>query len=206
MKSLIYDFETLGTNPRESVVVSLATLVFDSNILSGRGYSYQELLDNTTLIKFHVADQVHTYGRTVDSETVQWWGQQSKEARAQLDPTPADIKLTDLYDKLTSIAPPDVIERVYTRGNTFDPLFMESILTQIGKTDPYPFWALRDTRSIIEGMTLLNPSIKNGFIVPDLEKEFVPHDAKHDVAMDVMRMQYLIQHVHLIDNRWGNII
>ena len=30
-------------------------------------------------------------------------------------------------------------------------------------------------------------------MVPGLEDKFVAHDAKHDVAMDVMRMQYLVQ-------------
>jgi hypothetical protein len=42
-------------------------------------------------------------------------------------------------------------------------------------------------------MTLLNKDIKNGFIVPGLEERFIAHDAKHDVAMDVMRMQFLMQ-------------
>ena len=195
MKSLIYDFETLGTNPRESVVVSLAALVFDSDEFHSGGYSYNDLIDNTKLIKFDVHDQVVTYDRKVDPETVKWWGEQSKEAREQLKPSVNDIKLSELYDTLINIAPPDQIKRVYTRGNTFDPMFMESLLGNIGKQDPYPFWSVRDTRSIIEGMTLLNESIKNGFIVPGLEDAFVAHDAKHDVSMDVMRMQYLIQQV-----------
>jgi hypothetical protein len=68
-------------------------------------------------------------------------------------------------------------------------MFMDSICAP----DPYPFWKLRDTRSTIEGMTLLNKDIKNGFIVPGLEERFIAHDAKHDVAMDVMRMQFLMQ-------------
>ena len=42
-------------------------------------------------------------------------------------------------------------------------------------------------------MTLFNTSIKNGFMVPGLEDKFIPHDAKHDVAMDVMRLQFLMR-------------
>jgi hypothetical protein len=158
MKSLIYDFETLGTNHAESAVVSLAALVFDSSHFK-EGYTYDELLDTVVTVKFDVADQVRNHGRKIDPNTLKWWGEQSAEAQKQLKPL------------------------------EFDPMFMDSICAP----DPYPFWKLRDTRSTIEGMTLLNKDIKNGFIVPGLEERFIAHDAKHDVAMDVMRMQFLMQ-------------
>lgn len=195
MKSVIYDFETLGTNPSNSAVVSLAVLPFDSSVFSSGGYSYEELVDQATLIKFDVDDQVRNHNRTIDQSTLEWWGQQSPEARLQLEPSSSDIKLTELFDKLVDITCPADIERVYTRGNTFDPIFLGSILSNVNRLDPYSYWKIRDTRSVIEGMTLLNESIDNRFIVPGLEDSFVKHDAKHDVAMDVMRMQYLIQSI-----------
>ena len=188
MKRLIYDFETLGTNHAESAVVSLAALVFDSSHFK-EGYTYDELLDTVVTVKFDVADQVRNHGRKIDPNTLKWWGEQSAEAQKQLKPLESDMSISNLKNWITLVASPDSVKRVYTRGNTFDPMFMDSICAP----DPYPFWKLRDTRSTIEGMTLLNKDIKNGFIVPGLEEKFIAHDAKHDVAMDVMRMQFLMQ-------------
>jgi len=188
MKSLIYDFETLGTNHAESAVVSLAALVFDSSYFK-EGYTYDELLDTVVTVKFDVADQVRNYGKKIDPDTLKWWGEQSAEAQKQLKPSTDDMSIGNLKSWITSVANPDTIDRVYTRGNTFDPMFLATICGG----DPYPHWKLRDTRSVIEGMMLFNTSMKNGFMVPGLEDKFVPHDAKHDVAMDVMRMQFLMQ-------------
>jgi len=188
MQSLIYDFETLGTNPRESAIVSLAALVFDSSKFHN-GYDYDELLGMTRFVKFDVEDQVRNHGRTIDPDTLVWWSELGPGPMEQLKPSPNDMSIVELHDWITSIADPQTVERVYTRGNTFDPIFLESILDG----DPYPFWKLRDTRSTIEGMTLLNPKIKNAFIVPGLEDKFIAHDARHDVVMDVLRLQYFIQ-------------
>jgi len=193
MKSLIYDFETLGTNARESVVISLAALAFDSSFFGEPGYTYEELLENAVTVKFDVADQVRTYGRKIDQDTLNWWSEQSEEAQKQLKPAADDMPIANLHAWLTAAGNPAEIKRIYTRGNTFDPMFLESLLGEVGKKDPYPFYNVRDTRSTIEGMTLLNKSIGNSFMVPGLEDKFVAHDAKHDVAMDVMRMQYLVQ-------------
>lgn len=191
MKSMIYDFETLGTEFNESAVVSLAALVFDSSQFIAPGYTYEELLNNVKTVKFDVADQVHNHNKKIDPDTLKWWGELCPEAQKQLKPSPDDMSISKLKSWITSIADPEDIERVYTRGNTFDPMFLHAI---IGR-DPYPHWKLRDTRSVIEGMTLFNTSIKNGFMVPGLEDKFIPHDAKHDVAMDVMRMQFLMKEI-----------
>ena len=188
MKSMIYDFETLGTEFENSAVVSLAALVFDSSKFK-EGYTYEELLSNVATVKFDVADQVHNHNRKIDPDTLKWWGELDPEAQKQLKPSDDDMSISELESWITTVANPEDIERVYTRGNTFDPMFLHSI---IGR-DPYPFWKLRDTRSTIEGMTLFNTSIKNGFMVPGLEDKFIPHDAKHDVTMDVMRLQFLMR-------------
>lgn len=195
MQSLIYDFETLGTNPNDSAVISMAIMEFNSDKFLAPGYTYSQLLQKCKTIKFDVENQVRQYGRMIDQSTLAWWGEQSMEAQAQLAPSSADVKITDLYDWLHSEVLVDGIERVYTRGNTFDPLFFQSLLSDGSKQDPFPFYILRDTRSTIEGMTLFNKEIKNSFIVPGLEDQFIAHDPSHDIAMDVARMQFLMQQV-----------
>jgi hypothetical protein len=49
---------------------------------------------------------------------------------------------------------------------------------------------------MIDGM-LLGSNMNNKFIPEGLETEFVAHDPRHDIAMDVMRMQVLTRAIVL---------
>ena len=70
---------------------------------------------------------------------------------------------------------------------------MTSLCHATGHSDePYKWWDIRDTISFIEGLSY-GADIKNNFIPDDLKEAFVAHDPRHDVAMDVMRMQTLIE-------------
>jgi hypothetical protein len=87
------------------------------------------------------------------------------------------------------------IKKVYTRGNAYDPIIMENIFYQTGYGVPYPWWCIRDTRSTLDGL-LWNTGIKNTFIVEECKDEFIPHNPKHDIAMDVMRIQKVVQELY----------
>jgi len=189
---IIYDFETLGKNPKESVVLSMAALPFtEERFTSDNPYTYEELLYSTKYLKFDAQEQVTVYKRKIDNITLQWWTKQPAEARKSLAPSDSDAPLTDLYPFLMDlIDDPAHAKKVYTRGNTFDPLFLESLLEAIDKQDPFPWWIVRDTRSMIEGMTF-GTDIKNNFVPDELKDKFVPHNPIHDVSIDVMRIQYI---------------
>lgn len=189
---VIYDFETLGKKQNESVVLSMAALPFtEERFTTDNPYTYNELLMNTKYIKFDVKEQVEVYGRKVDKETVEWWSKQSAEARKSLAPSKDDAPLAELYPFLIDlIDDPKKAKKIYTRGNTFDPIFLESLLQNINKPDPFPWWNVRDTRSMIEGMTF-GTDIRNDFIPDELKEHFVHHNPIHDVAIDVMRLQYV---------------
>ena len=189
---IIYDFETMDNNPRESVVLSMAALPFNEDrFISDNPYTYEELLNSTKFIKFNAQEQVAVYKRKIDNETLEWWSKQSAEARKSLAPSASDAPLVELYPFIMDLIDnPSNAKKVYTRGNTFDPLFLESLLENLGKNDPFPWWNMRDTRSMIEGMSY-GANIKNSFIPDDLKAAFVSHDPIHDVSMDVMRLQFL---------------
>ena len=192
MRSIIYDFETLSQNMFTGAVVSLACLEFDSSRFErGAGYTYEELLENTKTIKFDVKEQVTKYDRTIQKSTLDWWKKQGAEAQKQLQPSSEDVSISELYDWMTNEFNIKAAKAVWTRGNTFDPIYLRTILDATGDTDPFTqWWAIRDTRSFIEGM-LYGSGIKNTFIPDGLKEKFVGHDPKHDVVMDVMRMQFL---------------
>lgn len=192
---VIFDFETLSTDRVKGVVVNMALLTFsEGRYTSNIPYTYNELVDNCKLIKFDIDDQVKNYSRVISKDTLEWWGKQSKEAKKQLNPSPDDKSISELFHFWVVNITLHNLKKVYSRGNTFDPIILDYILEQTG-TDPssaMKHWQIRDTRSTIEGMAW-GHNISNSFIPDGLDEHFIAHDPRHDIAMDVMRMQTLAQ-------------
>ena len=188
--SIIFDFETLSTDRVNGVVLSLALLEFkEERFTENTAYSYTELLEMSRYIKFDVSDQVKNGKRKIDQDTLEWWGQQSETAQKQLIPSQHDKPLADLIPWLSSNINGSV-SNVYSRGNTFDPIFVDYIASQYHQVVPWPHWSIRDTRSMIDGMAW-GSNLSNGFVPEGLEEQFVAHDPQHDIVMDVMRLQTL---------------
>lgn len=193
MNTVIYDFETLSQDPIRGAAINLALLCYDETRLSSDNpYTYEELLRGTRYIKFNVEEQVEIYNRKIDPDTIAWWKSQPAEARAVLKPSDEDQSITELEQFLFDNINFSALKKAYTRGNTFDPILLRELLEATGKKDPFPFWIVRDTRSTIDGMAF-GHKIKNTFIPEGLEEKFVAHDCRHDIVMDVMRMQTLAQ-------------
>lgn len=193
----IYDFETLSQNPIDGVVLSLAMLNFDPGRYVDMPYTYEDLLGKTKYIKFNVEDQVKNYSRKIEKSTLEWWKNQPKEAQAALKPSKDDKVISDLYgffivNRCTNL------EKVYTRRNTFDPIFMSSIMKATQNPEPYDWWCVRDTISFIEGLSH-GIELSDNFIPEGLEEKFIKHDPRHDIVMDVMRMQTLVRALEIGD-------
>ena len=191
---LIYDYETLSQRPSDGVVLSLATLNYaEVRFNSEQPYTYHELVSKCKFMKFDVESQVKTFGRKIQKETLDWWGKQNVEARTVLKPSDMDESIADLYS-FFAVNKPTNLKKVYTRRNTFDPVYTSSLMEATGYPSPYDWWLVKDTISFIEGLTY-GSDLKNNFIPEGLEEHFIHHDPRHDIAMDVMRMQTIIQAV-----------
>ena len=189
---VIYDFETLSQDPHTGVAVCLALLSYDETRFTTNPYTWDELLTECKFIKFDVEEQTTKYNRKIQKSTLDWWAKQPPEARKLLIPTSADQPLEALDTFMTTNIDLENLEKVYTRGNTFDPVFMTSLYTAIGKDEVLPWWSIRDTRSMIDGMAW-GADLNNKFFPNGLEAKFIGHDPSHDISMDVMRMQTLAQ-------------
>lgn len=189
----IFDFETLSQNPYDGVVVSMAMVNFNELRFRSNPYSYHELLSETKFIKFNVEEQVKVYNRKIEKSTLDWWSKQNDEARKVLNPSKDDRSITELYDFFFNNMP-DYSGKVYTRRNTFDPMFLTSLMKAIDKPEPYEWWDVRDTISYIEGLAG-GTWIDSKFIPQGLEENFVPHDPRHDIVMDIMRIQFLTEKI-----------
>lgn len=192
MKSTIYDFETLSADPFDGAVVSLAALNFDETRFVESPYEYDELIENCFLIKFDVTEQIKKYNRKIQDTTLAWWKEQNAEARSKLKPSSDDVSIDQLYSFLADTLKIQESKKVYTRGNTFDPIFVKSILRTFRKEDPSKWWVIRDVRSLFEGM-LWGSDMDSKFMPEGIKEKFVAHDPCHDISLDVMRFQTLAQ-------------
>jgi len=191
--SIIFDFETLSQSPIDCAIVSCAMLEFDMEIVELNGYTYEELLNRVKFIKFDVKDQVDNWGRTIESSTLDWWKQQSKEALQAIKPSKQDVSILNFFTWFTGNFDKDKIKFVFTRNNTFDPVIVMSLARTFGVPIPYNWWKIRDTKSFISGL-VYGSTIKDDFIPPDCENKYVKHDPRHDIVLDVMRLQTVIYH------------
>ena len=191
---VIYDFETLSANPFDGVVLSVAGIRYDEERFLTNAYTFNELLGMCKSIKFDVADQVKR-GRKIEKKTLDWWKKQPKEVKHQLKPNENDVSITELYDFLINELGTVSSKKVFTRGNTFDPVFVKSIFDSLNIEDPTPWWNIRDVRTYIDAFTY-GTKIRHNFVPEELSEQFMAHDPAHDVAMDIYRMQYLIRAIY----------
>jgi hypothetical protein len=191
--NLIYDFETLSQNAFNGAVINIAALQFDPARFIDSPYEFEELVEECQFIKFDVHEQVMKYGRKVEQSTIDWWKQQSKEAQRQLTPSPVDQSIDVLYDFMVRDLDYENMKAVWTRGNSFDPVLLDSILIATNKPKFKNWWAIRDTRSFLDGL-LYGSNIKNNFIPDGLD--VVLHDPRYDISLDVYRMQTVIRELN----------
>lgn len=196
-KNVIYDFETLGQDPLTAPVLSLGIMEYnDKRFLSATPYTYDELLDMTKYRKFDVADQVKNHGRKIQQETLDWWKQQGEEAKKVLKPSKEDTSITELRAWIEVHYDTKGVDYTFTRGNTFDPMFLKYVCGH----DVFPWWTVRDTRSYIDALLIGETELDNKFVLPEWKEKFVHHDARHDIVVDVLRMQELVRAIHYDDD------
>jgi hypothetical protein len=181
------DIETLGVEST-SVILSVGAVYSDGEA----PFTYKKFINESIFIKFDYRDQVDNYGRTTDRSTMDWWKQQSKEARdTNLAPSANDVSTITGIQRLREwfSSKPDAKKlNVWQRG-TLDQTCLDSLFRAAG-VDPltnYGRW--RDIRTALE---CYYPSAVNGYVEVDLElvkdfdpKKVITHHAAHDCARDL---------------------
>ena len=202
-KCAIIDFETLDTIP-SAAVTSLSILVFEpSEILP-----FKEQVENVRTIKFNWQEQIAA-GRTTSESTLDFWRKpENKEAfNVCVAPKPDDSSLKDLNTIMYAYLKEqgyDLSEKsndkVYCRGNTFDFGILDNIYSSMDWQPLFHFWNHRDVRTEVDSIAQhLDPDHKfNGYVNGFNIDGMVKHNSAHDVAHDVMLMQYV--HYKLIQS------
>ena len=132
---LMLDIESLGTRPG-AVILSVALVRFSD--------------EASMSVNLSVPDQ-ESFGMEIDPNTQQWWSQQDPAAfiAATADPLPIATALPYIAQWINWAAGcGDVL--IWCHGATFDAPLLGELYRRAGVQCPWPFWAVRDTRTLYD--------------------------------------------------------
>jgi len=186
-----FDTETLGLY-ENAVVTTLSAVpfTFEDNT------PYDELVRQGFFVKFKIVEQLKVYGRETTQSTVDWWKQQSEEAKVfSIKPSADDVTLVEGLNSLTAFIKESGYDwkksYLWSRGNAFDFPKIESLYRNCGLEVPFNTFRVRDTRTMIDCLT----GSENGYyrLREGQPKSFVKHHALHDAALDCANLIEIYQ-------------
>ena len=200
MKDLIIDFETLGSEPTDCVVIDFSAMVFDwDRMLSDDPYTIKEVV-LAKKFKLSVSDQVKNYNYRIEDDVLEFWQKQDKEVRNQIKPRSGDLTVEEFVKQFHDFVIDAGVKHWWSRSNTFDPVILTRLFDSQGKKqhlyEYLKFYLVRDTRTYIDAKFNFQQK-KNGFcpVADDAawETAFKAHDSSWDILADVMRLQAIVR-------------
>lgn len=193
--NLIFDFETFGNDVTDATIINCALMVFDWDRFATNPYTWEELVDSVVVLKMNVHEQVSKYGYKIHKGDIEWWGSHEPEVKNQIKPSKNDLTLIDFCGKMVDELTGKKVKAWWSRGNTFDPLLLQRCFTDAGQLDTMnnllKYWLVRDIRTYLDTRFDFAPDVKSGFTLPDWADKFKKHNSIHDIAADILRMQYI---------------
>ena len=132
------DLETLDTTPN-CVVLTIGAVIFDP-----KGMGVIEKLE----LRPTIEDQTEIYNRTINEDTLKWWAEQSPDALEEALGDQGRTSFRDCMEKLYKFCWNH--RAVWSNGASFDVVVMESAWRNLEMRIPWPFYTIRDTRTLYE--------------------------------------------------------
>jgi hypothetical protein len=160
---IMIDLETLDTAP-SCVILSIGAVRFDP-----KGTGVAEKFS----MKPNVDEQL-ALGRTVSEDTLAWWANQTKEAQDEALGDEGRVPLKEVMEALYRFCWNK--KAVWSNGAAFDIVAVETCLRQLDMKIPWPFWSVRDTRTLydITGVSLRDGgAVTSHKAVEDAERQAI---------------------------------
>lgn len=130
---IVLDLETMGDGPNAAIVAIGAARVRHGALM---GTFYRAVNLRSAM----------ACGGEVTASTIEWWLQQSEDARADMAAPGVHIGgALDEFKQWLSAG----VDLVWGNGSGFDNVILTSAFRNSGKPEPWPFWADRDLRTIL---------------------------------------------------------
>lgn len=163
------DIESLDTNP-DCVILTIGAVLFDP-----KSNGVIEKLE----LRPTVEDQV-ALGRTINDDTLRWWGEQSAEAQEEALGDRDRVSFAECMETLYKWCWRFNNGCAWSNGASFDLVVMESAWRQLGKPiPPWQFWKIRDTRTLYD---ITGVKLKDG-----------GHTTSHKAVEDAERQAIVVQ-------------
>jgi len=136
---VMLDLETLATSP-DSVVLTFGAIKFDP---------FTDTIDKGMYIRLDVDEQI-SLGRKVDEGTLAWWGSQNEQVREEALGEDGRISIDNFTSQLNKFIVG--ANRIWAQGPVFDIVILENLYRQIGKPAPWPYYTIRDSRTLLKAL------------------------------------------------------
>lgn len=167
---LMIDLEGLGTGP-DTTILTIAAKAFDP---FGKIDYTQQYYARITLES--------QPNRSIQDSTVEWWATQPAEARDEAFNEEGRIPLDQALDELGKLIFHS--KRIWAQGPTYDMNILEDAYKSYGKTLPWKFWSVRDSRTVFS-------------LWPDMPKPPTTHHALQDCERQIELLQKTLQHLQV---------
>lgn len=167
---VMVDIETLGLEPG-SVITSIGAVRFTSAAV-GQTFSRRIDIESAT-----------DAGLTIDGGTLQWWLEQSEDAREELHgDQPLRIVLEAFANWLGDV------DELWANSPSFDCEHLEAAYDAVGLDVPWDYYHERDYRTL-----------SNLPVAPDIEQEGVEHNALDDAIHQATVASKALQRAQMLD-------
>ena len=139
--SVMLDLETLATGP-DAVILSIGAVRFNE-------FDSRMIFRSELNIKLNVDEQIQL-GRKVDDDTVEWWSKQNTELQDSVFNAHNRTSIADFIIELNRFVV--AADRIWAQGPVFDIVILENLYRQIGVPIPWPYYNIRDSRTIIKAL------------------------------------------------------
>lgn len=185
LTDIMIDLETLATTP-DAAILSIGAVKFDP---FGQDLKDPEMESFYLRIDIDSCDRI---GLTTSQSTLDWWAQQSKEAQEEAFGTENRVDIVDAMNQLYKFC--WGAKRVWSHGSSFDIVIMEHVFRTIGKSVPWSFWQVRDTRTLFD--IGINPE----------RPEVLAHHALHDAYNQAIGVQNVFNRLRMSSSIDGKLI
>jgi DNA polymerase III epsilon subunit-like protein len=161
------DLETLGTKP-DCTVLTIGGIKFDPNTKEEPWSEFYMQLD---------IDDQERMGRSVDDDTLEWWGKQDPEIiEAAFTPHNRILPKTMLQElKKWCVG----VDTFWAQGVSFDIVIIENMCRMYDIPIPWPFWKVKDSRTLL-GIVSMDPRKRY---------TFAAHNALEDCRIQAKSVQ-----------------
>jgi hypothetical protein len=170
---LMIDIEGLGTGP-DAAILTIAAQSFDP---FGTGYHNRHYYSRITLESQE--------NRRIQDDTLAWWATQPEaqaEAFAEDNRVPLDQALDELYRLAWQH------DYIWAQGPTYDINILEHAYKSYGKTQPWKFYRIRDSRTVLS-------------LWPERPVPPTSHHALEDTRKQIDILQQTLKHLNVKELR-----